>query len=681
MPSSDPSPPLVPPLDGLDAEKLLAAALRSSPVTVPAQDWNPPAAGEVDGWFGDYQVDRLICRGAMGAVYHAVHSKLDREVAIKLLPAILAAQPDMVARFEREARALARLSHPNIVGLHDFGRTASGHLYIVMEYVAGADLSRLIRSGNLAVVQALEIIGQVCDALQYAHGHGFVHRDIKPGNILVDTTGRVRIADFGLTKLLGAAPAVSGRTLTGAALGTPEYTAPEQLRGGTVDHRADIYSLGVMLYEMLTGELPRGAWELPSVLASADARLDEVVTRAMQTEPDKRYQHASEVKTAVTAAGSPLTADLSPPAGSSHANTFLALLLFAGAAWIAKLLPTRDLWTGMLWCGPFLMAGLYFLFQPRRPGRNRVGMTGLAVLAAAGMTVHTLTTAVSQPEVAEREVAGKPAGQADATAAEPAGPGQSETGAAAEEGKVARILSSIQETLDMQEAEMNRLRLGMIGLMKEYGIVDLSMMPGKANPTEDRPAQLRELETSIREMESDVEKISRLSGDELYAALKSRDATIEAFSEIFLKDKRELARLDLLGFGKRHPKRMGVSKQIEKEEEILGKAVENIRKSLEITLRNARVQQAAVQSAGATSAVTPVDPEKMKKYEESKLRYGIALETLNQMRASAVKLQMGALFLLSQEPAGGPDGKSGEVEAGETTPGPPSSSSSSPEPK
>ena len=106
MDSSDPSPPAVPPLDGLDAEKLLAAALRSSPVTVPAQDWDPPAAEEVDGWFGDYQVDRLIGRGAMGAVYHAVHSKLDREVAIKLLPAILAAQPDMVARFEREADAL-----------------------------------------------------------------------------------------------------------------------------------------------------------------------------------------------------------------------------------------------------------------------------------------------------------------------------------------------------------------------------------------------------------------------------------------------------------------------------------------------------------------------------------------------------------------------------------------------
>ncbi|MES2467860.1 MAG: serine/threonine-protein kinase [Verrucomicrobiota bacterium] len=676
MDSSDPSPPAVPPLDGLDAEKLLAAALRSSPVTVPAQDWDPPAAEEVDGWFGDYQVDRLIGRGAMGAVYHAVHSKLDREVAIKLLPAILAAQPDMVARFEREARALARLSHPNIVGLHDFGRTASGHLYMVMEHVAGADLSRLIRSGNLAVAQALEIIGQVCDALQYAHGHGFVHRDIKPGNILVDSSGRVRIADFGLTKLLGATPAVSGRTLTGAALGTPEYTAPEQLRGGTVDHRADIYSLGVMLYEMLTGDLPRGAWEMPSVLASADARLDEVITRAMQTEPDKRYQHASEVKTAVTAAGSPRPAELPVPAGSSPANTFLALLLFAGAAWIVKLLPTRDLWTGILWCGPFLLAGLYFLFKPRRPGWNRLGMAGLAVLAAAGMTVHTLMTAVSKPEAAEPAVAG----QANATAAEPSGPGQSAAGAAVEEAKVTRILSSIQETLDTQQKEVDRLRSAMLELMQEYGIVDLSTMPGQVVPTEGRAAELKELETSIRELESDVEKFGRLSGDELYTALKSRDATIEAFSEVFLKDKRELARMDSSGFGKRHPRRLGLAAQIAKEEEILDKAVENVRKSLGVVLGNLRTQQAAVQSGGATSATSPVAPEKMKKYEESKLRYGIALETLNQMRSSAVKLQMGALSLLSPEPASGTEGKSGAVEAKETTSGPPSSSSPSSEP-
>jgi hypothetical protein len=298
-------------------------------------------------------------------------------------------------------------------------------------------------------------------------------------------------------------------------------------------------------------------------------------------------------------------------------------------------------------------------------------------LAAAGMTVHTLIAPVSQPEVA-----GKPAGQGDATAAESTGPGQSAASAAVEEVKVARILSSIQETLDMQEAEMNRLRLEMLGLMEEYGIVDLSTMPGKTNPTGDRPAQLRELETKIREVESDLEKISRLSGDELYAALKSRgDATIEAFSEIFLKDKLELARMDSSGFGKRHPRRLGLAAQIGKEQEILDKAGEDFRKSLGVVLGNLRTQQAAIQSAGPTSATRPVDPEKMKKYEESKLRYGIALETLNQMRASAVKLQMGALSLLSREPTTGPGENPGRGEAPQTAPGPPSPSSPSPEPK
>ena len=212
-------------------------------------------------------------------------------------------------------------------------------------------------------------------------------------------------------------------------------------------------------------------------------------------------------------------------------------------------------------------------------------------------------------------------------------------------------------------------------------MVDFSTMPGQVVPTEGRAAQLKEMEASIREMESDVEKISRLSGDELYAALKSRDATIEAFSEIFLKDKRELVRMDSMGFGKRHPRRLGLAAQIAKEEEILDKAVENVRKSLGVVLGNLRIQQAAVQSGGATSATSPVAPGEMKKYEESKLRYAIALETLNQMRASAVKLQMGALSLLSQEPATGPEGKPSRVEAQQTMPGSPAAARPSPEPK
>ncbi len=296
--------------EAAQAAKLLAAALNPSPVSAPAHAWEPPAVAEVASWFPDYQVEALIGRGAMGAVYRAVQRKLERAVAIKLLPPEIAAREGAAARFEREARAMARLNHPNIVALHDFGRTAQGHLFIVMEHVEGADLSRIIQAekAGLSVPQALEIVTQVCDALQYAHSRGFVHRDIKPGNVLVDTEGRVKIADFGLAKLLDSpdgTPATSADrlTMTGTVLGTPDYTAPEQLKGGAVDHRADIYSLGVMFYEMLTGDLPRGAWELPSRRSpAASTRLDEVVTRAMQSEPDKRYQQASDVKQAVEGA-------------------------------------------------------------------------------------------------------------------------------------------------------------------------------------------------------------------------------------------------------------------------------------------------------------------------------------------------------------------------------------------
>lgn len=309
MPASDP-----PSVSGLPADKLLAAALSSTPVSSPAFAWVPPVPEEISPWFPDYEIQALAGRGAMGAVYRAVQRKLARPVAIKLLPAELASRDGVEARFEREARALAQLNHPGIVALHDFGRTEGGHLFIVMEYVDDTDLSRLLHAegGGLSVVHALEIVGQVCDALQYAHSRGCVHRDIKPGNILMDKDGRVKIADFGLAKLDAGVPPSGGSdmpdrlkagpqlTLTGQALGTPDYTAPEQLKGGPVDHRADIYSLGVMLYEMLTGELPRGAWPPPSTCTAAPARLDEVVTRAMQNEPDKRYQQASEVKDAVS---------------------------------------------------------------------------------------------------------------------------------------------------------------------------------------------------------------------------------------------------------------------------------------------------------------------------------------------------------------------------------------------
>jgi predicted Ser/Thr protein kinase len=235
-------------------------------------------------------------QGGMGVVYKARQRHLNRVVAVKLLPPSVGDDPAFAERFTREAQALARLNHPNIVQVHDFGRT-DDYFYFVMEYVDGVNLRALIRDHKLDPEAALKIVPQICEALQFAHDEGIVHRDIKPENILVDKKGRVKIADFGLAKLLGHAADDFSLTGTGQLMGTLGYIAPEQLQQAhKVDHRADIYSLGVVFYEMLTGQLPIGRFDPPSKKVQVDVRLDEIVLRSLESEPDRRYQHASDVK-------------------------------------------------------------------------------------------------------------------------------------------------------------------------------------------------------------------------------------------------------------------------------------------------------------------------------------------------------------------------------------------------
>ncbi|MGD0206832.1 MAG: protein kinase [Verrucomicrobiota bacterium] len=278
----------------------------------------PPTIPNLARLFPQLEILELIGKGGMGAVYKARQPALDRLVALKILAPRSDGDLDFAERFTREARALAKLSHPNIVAVYDFGQvqrsagvppaapdageTPALH-YFIMEYVDGPNLRQVEQAGKLSPHEALEIIPQICAALQFAHDEGIVHRDIKPENVLLDKKGRVKIADFGLAKILGQEPKDFRLTGVRDVVGTPHYMAPEQLeKPQTVDHRADIYSLGVVFYEMLTGELPLGKFQPPSFRTHGmqiDVRLDEVVLRSLEKEPERRYQQVSEIKTQV----------------------------------------------------------------------------------------------------------------------------------------------------------------------------------------------------------------------------------------------------------------------------------------------------------------------------------------------------------------------------------------------
>lgn len=308
-------------IQGLDPAALFALDVEEPA----AAEWEPPSLEEAAKLFPQWKVILLLGRGGMGAVFEVHQPELDRTVAVKLLPIEASRDEHLVERFRREARTLARLRHPGIVALFESGITSAGHFYFVMEHVDGSPLSSLIAEGRLDVPKAIEIVCQVCEALAYAHAQGVIHRDIKPSNILIDQTGRAKVADFGLARLdqTETASGALSMSRTGQFMGTPAYAAPEQVKDAAhVDHRADIYALGVLLYEMLTGDLPRGVFQPPSRKTSDAAHLDDVVRRAMQERPEDRYQAAAD-----------LQKDITHTARSG--NTVLVLLLIALAAAVA----------------------------------------------------------------------------------------------------------------------------------------------------------------------------------------------------------------------------------------------------------------------------------------------------------------------------------------------------------
>lgn len=247
--------------------------------------------------FAGLRIERPLGAGGMAEVYLATQLSLGRSVAVKLLPEFLTQNPRALARFDREARALAALRHPNIISVIDRGRTDEGRSYIVMDVIEGSNLRDAIADGTLASSDIIRIMLALCDGLQHAHDHDIVHRDLKPENILLDSNGRPHIADFGIARLRRGTGATTAVTGDNAIMGTQGYMAPEQIGSAKdADHRADVYALGVLLYEMMTGQLPLGTWRSPSECGiDSPYDFDGVVHQALRTSPLERFQSASDL--------------------------------------------------------------------------------------------------------------------------------------------------------------------------------------------------------------------------------------------------------------------------------------------------------------------------------------------------------------------------------------------------
>ena len=299
-------------------------------------DWvcdNPETMDTLSAQFPQYRIQRVIGRGGMGTIYQAKQVSLDRDVALKVIDRSICSDASFQDRFEREARALAILNHPNIVTGYDYGRTADGLAYLVMEFVHGLNLREAMQAMPIDVPSAIRIIRELSEALRFAHSKGIIHRDIKPENVLLSDGDQVKLADFGIAKILNQR---DGRKITATRqiLGTAHYLAPEQWESpDDVDHRIDIYALGVMLYELLTKQLPIGNFEPPShINPHVDRSLDEVVMKAMHRRPSARYPTVEAFQAALAgiapvASEQPVAPNAPLQSHEDHAVTYVSFRL------------------------------------------------------------------------------------------------------------------------------------------------------------------------------------------------------------------------------------------------------------------------------------------------------------------------------------------------------------------
>lgn len=413
--------------EGLCPRCLIAGAIQPTQTGERANAISPPPPEELAPHFPQLEILECLGRGGMGVVYKARQKALNRLVALKLLAPERVKDAKFAERFTREAQALAALNHPHIVTVYDFGivdavsprsQEAAEHqpvahariYYLLMEFVDGMNLRQLLRAKRLTPKEALSIVPPVCDALQCAHDHGIVHRDIKPENLLIDKAGVVKIADFGIAKIIAASSgeetgATSGAasSATTVALGTPDYAAPEQREAnGEVDHRADIYSLGVVLYEMLTGERPKDKIEAPSRRVQVDIRIDEIVLHALEEEPEMRFATAAEFRSQVEAvtAAAPGSRPQVSPRPSQASNMWERLLAKPAAnSAIASARSQERFWKRLAIVALCLMVIPIVLVM----GSSVVGLVA-GLYHRREQSHYTQTAATAAPEITRVEV-------------------------------------------------------------------------------------------------------------------------------------------------------------------------------------------------------------------------------------------------------------------------------------
>ena len=377
-----------------------------------AQAFEPPTPEDLAKQFPQLEIIELIGRGGMGAVYKARQKELDRVVALKILPPSIGTDPAFAERFTREARTLAKLNHPNIVTLYESG-CADGLYYFLMEFIDGVNLREAMSAGQFTPEEALAIVPPVCEALQLAHSHGIVHRDIKPENLLLNKDGRIKIADFGVAKLIGERNATippttdesSGETEVHPSLpvGTPRYMAPEQTENPTrADHRVDIFALGAVLYELLTEESPKDNVMPPSKLVQVDVKIDEIVLRALDKRPEMRFPTAAEFRAQVetftsesSSAASTEGHGTSPTENHPHSTLLIGLALFfaglSGLLGAATFFMMPDTPSIFIWSIPAAaLLGFCLAIPVRQTNLGRRAFFGAGINAMIWVAVATV---------------------------------------------------------------------------------------------------------------------------------------------------------------------------------------------------------------------------------------------------------------------------------------------------